>query len=154
MIYLAEIATGKIVGQGIGADPVVPAGCVPVHVFGGLPGPMDACTYVGNGVIAVDPAVAAEIAAAAALAQAKERRREEVDAIKVTTQAGNTFDGDEISQGRMARAVLALTAAGGTVKWVLADNTIINATAQELSEALALAGSAQASIWIRPYEPA
>ena len=80
----------------------------------------------------------------------KASRAASVEAIKVTTQAGNTFDGDEISQGRMARAILALNAAapGATVNWVLADNSVIDAAAQELTEALALAGSAQAGVWV------
>lgn len=80
--------------------------------------------------------------------QWKARRAEAVANIKVTTGAGNVFDGDEISQGRMARAVLALqTATGQTVSWVLADNTVIEATAAELLEALALAGAEQARLW-------
>ena len=80
----------------------------------------------------------------------KAQRAALVDAIKVTTQAGNTFDGDEIRQGRMARAIIALDAspAGTTVNWVLADNSVIQATAAELTEALALAGGAQAAIWV------
>lgn len=81
---------------------------------------------------------------------AKRGRAELVDAIQVTTQAGHTFDGDETSQSRMARAIVALAAAGpsATVNWVLADNTVIDATAVELTEALALAGAAQAAIWV------
>lgn len=80
----------------------------------------------------------------------KAQRAALVEAIKVTTQAGNEFDGDEISQGRMARAIIALDAspAGTTVNWVLADNSVIQATAAELTEALALAGGAQAAIWV------
>ena len=79
----------------------------------------------------------------------KEMRQRKVDSIKVTTGAGNTFDGDEISQGRMARAIIALQATGTpTVAWVLANNTAIQATAAELTEALALAGTAQAAIWV------
>lgn len=80
----------------------------------------------------------------------KASRAASVEAIKVTTQAGNTFDGDETSQGRMARAILALNAAapGAAVNWVLADNSVIDATAQEITEALALAGSAQAGVWV------
>ena len=82
---------------------------------------------------------------------AKANRAKAVDAIKVTTQAGNTFDGDEISQGRMARAIIALQAIGTpSVTWVLADNTSIQASAAELSEALALAGAAQAALWVIP----
>lgn len=80
----------------------------------------------------------------------KAKRDAKVKAIKVTTAAGNTFDGDEVSQGRMSRAVVALGAAsaGTTVNWVLADNSVINATQAELTEALLLAGAAQAAIWV------
>jgi predicted carbohydrate-binding protein with CBM5 and CBM33 domain len=79
----------------------------------------------------------------------KAERQAKVDAIKVTTQAGNTFDGDEVSQGRMARAVIALsTGLAPSVTWVLADNTAIQATKEELTEALVLAGQAQAAIWV------
>jgi biopolymer transport protein ExbD len=78
----------------------------------------------------------------------KAQREAAVAAIKVTTQAGNTFDGDETSQNRMTRAITALMAVGGTVTWVLADNTVIQADAAELTEALALAGAAQAAIWV------
>jgi hypothetical protein len=82
----------------------------------------------------------------------KAQRAAQVEAIKVTTQAGNTFDGDEVSQGRMARAIIALDASapGTTVNWVLADNSVIGATALELVEALALAGAAQAAVWVAP----
>lgn len=79
----------------------------------------------------------------------KNQRATAVSEIKVTTSHGNTFDGDEISQGRMARAILGLQAAGvTTVVWVLANNTPIQVTASELGEALALAGAAQAAIWV------
>lgn len=79
----------------------------------------------------------------------KRARAETVARIKVTTQAGNTFDGDEESQTRMARAILALQATGTpSVNWVLADNTPIAASAAELAEALALAGAAQAAVWV------
>jgi hypothetical protein len=80
---------------------------------------------------------------------AKAARAAAVEAITVTTQAGNTFDGDEISQTRMARAIIALQATGTpSVTWVLHNNTAIQATVAELSEALALAGAAQAAIWV------
>lgn len=84
-------------------------------------------------------------------AQAKAARAAAVDAITVTTTAGNTFDGDETSQTRMARAILVLqaTSTPSTI-WVLADNTVIDATAAELTEALALAGAAQAALWVIP----
>lgn len=84
--------------------------------------------------------------------QAKFQRAEQVAAITVTTQAGHTFDGDETSQTRMSRAIIALGAVGpsATVNWVLADNSVIDATAAELTEALALAGAAQAALWVLP----
>jgi len=89
------------------------------------------------------------------VAKAKVARAAAVDAIKVTTHSGKEFDGDEVSQTRMARAVLALQATSTpSVKWVLADNTPTLVTVAELTEALALAGAAQATIWSAPYEQA
>lgn len=79
----------------------------------------------------------------------KVERKAKVDAIKVTTSANHTFDGDEVSQDRMARAIIALQATGTpTVTWVLADNTPAQIGAAELTEALALAGAAQAAVWV------
>lgn len=84
--------------------------------------------------------------------QTKAARTAAVEQIKVTTQAGNTFDGDETSQTRMARAVLVMQATGTpSIQWVLADNTPAQVTAAELAEALALAGAAQAALWVAPY---
>lgn len=83
--------------------------------------------------------------------EAKAARAEAVNNIKVTTAAGNTFDGDETSQARMSRAILVLsTGAAASVPWVLADNTVIQASAAELTEALALAGAEQARLWVLP----
>jgi hypothetical protein len=85
--------------------------------------------------------------------KAKAQRTAQVEAIKVTTQSGKEFDGDETSQTRMARAVLALQTTGTPdVKWVLANNVPTVVTLAELAEALALAGGAQAAIWSAPYE--
>lgn len=81
--------------------------------------------------------------------EAKAARAIAVDNIKVTTTAGNTFDGDETSQTRMSRAILVLsTGFAPTVPWVLADNTVIQADIAELTEALARAGQAQAALWV------
>lgn len=79
----------------------------------------------------------------------KVRRAQLVAAIKVTTSAGHTFDGDEQSQGRMARAILGLQSVpGGSVTWVLADNSVQEVGAAELTEALTLAGAEQARLWV------
>lgn len=96
----------------------------------------------------------AQQAAAAQREAWKARRAEAVRNIKVTTASGRVFDGDEISQARMARAILGLHEAGegATVTWVLADNTPVAVTAAELSEALHLAGAEQARLWVASHE--
>lgn len=86
-----------------------------------------------------------------ALAHAKAARATEVAAITVTTTTGKTFDGDEKSQDRMARAVATMEDTE-TILWVLADNTPATVTRAELREALRLAGEAQTEIWVRPYQ--
>lgn len=95
-------------------------------------------------------------------AEWKAQRAAAVEAIKVTTAAGNVFDGDEIAQSRMARSVIILTEAERklialekpyeipTVSWVLADDSVVVVGAIELSEALELAGAAQAALWVAP----
>jgi len=80
----------------------------------------------------------------------KKTRQKQVDAIKVTVN-GKVFDGDEISQTRMARAIIGMQATGQpTLTWVLADNTPTEATLAELTEAMCLAGAAQAAVWVIP----
>jgi len=80
--------------------------------------------------------------------QFKRLRAEAVEAIAVTTMAGHTFDGDETSQGRMGRAIACMVE-GDTVPWVLADNSVIQATRGELIEALRMSGAAQAILWVQ-----
>lgn len=98
------------------------------------------------------PEKTAEQLAEEAREAAKRERVAYVSGIKVTTQSGRIFDGDETSQNRMARAIVALNAQPQdpvpTITWVLADNTSVQATAAELTEALALAGAAQAAVWV------
>lgn len=80
--------------------------------------------------------------------EAKQARQSTVDAIKVTVSTGKVFDGDETSQGRMARAIIGLQATGlPSITWVLADNTSTQATLAELTEALCLAGARQGELW-------
>ena len=68
------------------------------------------------------------------------------------TASGRTFDGDEISQGRMARAILGLMdqPPGTTVRWVLADNKIGMVGVDDLKEALTMAGLRQTELWVKP----
>ena len=82
-----------------------------------------------------------------ARAEFKASRALIVSQIKVTVSAGKVFDGDEISQSRMARAIVASEPLE-TVPWVLADSisaTVV--TREELKEALRLAGDAQTAVW-------
>lgn len=84
------------------------------------------------------------------LAKAKAERSEKIASITVTTQAGNTFDGDEKSQDRMARAIAVMDDVD-TIPWVMHDNTVSVVTKAELREALKLAGPQMAMIWVSVY---
>lgn len=79
--------------------------------------------------------------------QAKYERQQLVDAIVVDVN-GKLFDGDETSQNRMARAIIALESAGqATTQWTLNTNATVEVTAAELKQALQLAGAEQTAIW-------
>jgi hypothetical protein len=82
--------------------------------------------------------------------KAKSERADYVSKIVVEVD-GMKFDGDETSQDRMARSVVALNDDNETVQWVLADNTIAQVTRIQLKQALRLAGEAQTAIWANPY---
>lgn len=101
------------------------------------------------------PAKTDEELAAEELAQAKAERATAVSKITVTVD-GMTFDGDEVSQERMARTITAAVATGedmsATTTWVLADNTVAQVSMQQLAQALRAAGEAQTEFWTIPYE--
>lgn len=79
---------------------------------------------------------------------AKKLRDAAVAAIKVTV-SGKVFDGDEVAQGRMARAVAAAESATiTTYQWKLADNSVATVSLDELKQALALAFQAQSELWV------
>ncbi|MBP9528901.1 MAG: hypothetical protein KBE71_11170 [Laribacter sp.] len=90
------------------------------------------------------------VIAARAMHAAKQARADAVARIRVTTSAGNVFDGDERAQDRMARAIAAM-AAGDSIAWVLADNSVVTVSISELQEALRLAGAEMARLWVAPY---
>lgn len=92
----------------------------------------------------------AEVVAERNLAKAKLARLGQVREIKVTTQSGKEFDGDEDSQNRMSRAISAMND-GDNTQWVLADNSVVQVSKVELKEALRLAGAAMTTIWMQPY---
>ena len=87
---------------------------------------------------------------AQALAQAKSERADAVAKIVVEVD-GMKFDGDEVSQGRMARSAVAMTE-DETITWVLNDNSIAQVTKTQLLKALRLSGEEQTRLWTMPYE--
>jgi hypothetical protein len=92
-------------------------------------------------------AQAAADAAQAARDVAKQRRADAVAAITVNVD-GMTFDGDEISQGRIARAILAMESAGvPNTPWTLSNNAVAAVTVAQLRAALVKAGLAQTALW-------
>lgn len=77
----------------------------------------------------------------------KAERMVKVEAIKVEV-GGMTFDGDETSQTRMSRAIVAMQNAGVLIiDWTLADNSVVKVSAMTLSDALLLASTEQTRIW-------
>lgn len=80
----------------------------------------------------------------------KEQRRLAVAAITVELD-GQVFDGNEASQNRIARAILALED-GQETPWVLHDNTVITITRDKLVAVLRLAGKRQTELWIPPEQ--
>ena len=87
---------------------------------------------------------------AEALAQAKAERADAVSKIIVEVD-GMAFDGDETSQQRMARSIVALED-GETMPWVLYDNTIAEVSKEQLKQVLRLAGQKQSELWVVPYQ--
>ena len=118
------------------------------------PANMDYAAYLawlaeGNVPDPVDPPTPEEL-----LAAAKALRQATVDSITVTTQSGKKFDGDELSQDRMNKAISVAAITGLTsCTWVLADNVPTIVTVNELKEALALSFQAMGAVWSAPYQP-
>lgn len=83
------------------------------------------------------------------IANIKNDKIMKINKIKVTTASGKEFDGDEISQDRMNRAVNIAMVTGQTItQWKLADNSIMNVTLDELKEALILSVQEMSRIWL------
>lgn len=102
-----------------------------------------------EGALLTEPEPTAEEIAAQELAQAKAERADAVSRIIVEVD-GMKFDGDEESQQRVARSIIALED-GETMPWVLYDNTIAEVTKEQLKQVLRLAGQKQSELWVVPY---
>lgn len=69
----------------------------------------------------------------------KQERDYAIDNVIVTTTAGNKFNGEDKSHGRMTSAILAAEVLGKTEEtWKMADGTIKLISIEELKEALTL----------------
>lgn len=90
----------------------------------------------------------------AGYARWKQERAAQVDAITVTI-GECVYQGCELSQGRMARAIAAAASDSDTVEWTLADNTVVTVEAGQLREVLRQSGMRQTEIWNngRPVKP-
>ena len=100
--------------------------------------------YLQDGT--ADVSKIAELEATQAREAFKSQRQEAVDNIEVTYE-GTIYQGDEVSQGRMSRAILALPDDTTTTLWIAKDNTPMQLTRVDLSSILRLAGEAQTVLW-------
>ena len=78
-------------------------------------------------------------------------KRAKTDAVAAIVVVVNdkVFDGDEVSQGRMLRAIqIAAVTGESSTQWKLADNSIVEVTLAELKEALTRAGKEMSKIWL------
>ena len=76
-------------------------------------------------------------------------RAAEVAALTVTVN-GKVFNGDEVSQSRMARAIISAGVINATsTNWTLANNVSTEVTLVELQTALAMSMQAMAAIWVQ-----
>lgn len=102
----------------------------------------------GNTPEPVDPPTPDDL-----LAAAKAERQALVDSIIVTTETGKQFDGDEVSQDRMEKAIKVAEITGiKECEWVLADNVPTIVTLDELKEALVKSFMAMGAVWSAPYK--
>jgi len=79
----------------------------------------------------------------------KIQRAKLVDEITVEVD-GLVFDGDELSQSRMSRAITSLDE-DEVMPWTLADNSVSMVTQGMLKKAVKLAGTIQSELWINPH---
>lgn len=78
----------------------------------------------------------------------KQARKIAVDAIEVN-YGGVIYQGDEVSQERMARSLIGLED-GEVINWGAKDNTVHSLQKSDLKEILRQAGQMQSNIWFIP----
>lgn len=97
-----------------------------------------------------DPELSPEQLAANQLQDAKQRRYEEVSTIVVEVD-GIKFEGDERSQSRITKTLLCWDNSVETIKWIDAENNLVDVTRDQLQKALELSVRSMNEIWITPY---
>lgn len=81
----------------------------------------------------------------------KEERQRLVNSIEVEYQ-GNIYQGDELSQDRISRAINGLPNDSSLILWKTKSNSTVNLTRVDLKEILFVAGEKQTLLWIRTGE--
>jgi len=76
----------------------------------------------------------------------KEQRQKKVDNIEVEYN-GVVYQGDELSQTRIARAITAM-GDNDSIDWVAKDNSVHKLTKDDLKAILLKAGQIQSKIWV------
>lgn len=83
--------------------------------------------------------------------KAKRQRDREVENLVVEVN-GKAFDGNEVAQSRMTRAIQMMELnRQESVEWVLHDNTVATVTLDDLKQAFAQAVKEQNDLWVKPY---
>lgn len=100
-------------------------------------------------VIRSMPTLTDEEVKAQGITRAKEERADAVGNITVEVD-GMIFDGNEVSQQRIARCVMVLND-GESISWVLADNSVAPVTKEQLKKVLIRAVIKQSELWVGPY---
>lgn len=80
--------------------------------------------------------------------RARFKAQRAINVESITVDVDNmVFDGDELSQQRMARAILLMSDTDKQL-WVLANNDVVEVTKQQLTTACLLAAKKQSELWV------
>jgi len=82
------------------------------------------------------------------LTSAKLIREAGTSSIEVTLTNGIVLDGDELSQNRLARALLVMSA-DDAISWIATNNKIVQLAKEDVAEAIKLSLENQSSIFLK-----
>jgi hypothetical protein len=112
---------------------------------------IEASTEVNGEIVTLTDAaksLVSQVRDVEALSSIKLVREAATISIAVTLANGIELDGDELSQNRLARALLVIDA-DSIISWIALDNTIVQLTKADVKEALKLALEAQSVIFLK-----